>query len=161
MKHSISIMMRMLELLLGVVLLAIIGLNFANVVGRYVFNSSILGAEEVQVFVLVWIAFVGAGIVTWRNMHLRMDAISKLLPAAVQKTLLVAEFIVCLIVVGYTIMQSWDYVSRMLMLGSASDVAHVPMWIAHSSVLVGLAFVIVMLLAVILTGGGEQPPAEG
>ena len=160
-KNAISYAMRTLELILGLALLFIISLNFVNVVGRYVFNRSILGAEEVQVYIMVWMAFVGAGIVTWRNMHLRMDALSRLMPAGVRKFLLICEFILCLAVVGYTATQSWDYVSRMLMLGSTSDVAHVPMWMVHASVVTGLALLILMLLAVIFTGGEKPIDGEG
>ena len=160
MKQTVSMLMRMLETLLGLTLLFIITLNFANVIGRYIFNKSILGAEEIQVYIMVWMAFLGTGIVTWRNMHLRMDALSKLLPAAWQNVLRILELILCFIVVGYTIMQSWEYVSRMMMLGATSDVSHIAMWIPHASVLAGLVLIVIMLIAATITGGGSPLDAD-
>ena len=157
-KKTVAALMRALETLLGIVLILTILLNFANVVGRYVFNKSLLGAEEIQVYALVWMAFLGTAVVTWRNMHLRMDALSKLLPERVQVVLRIAELLICFAVVGFAVTQSYDYVSRMFMLGATSDVAHLPMWIAHSSVLAGLILIVLLLLAATLTGG-EKPIA--
>lgn len=160
MKKTVGTLMRVLETLLGIALILTILLNFVNVIGRYVFNSSILGAEEVQVYALIWMAFLGTAVVTWRNMHLRMDAVSKLLPAGIQYALRVAEVVLCLAVVGYTVLQSWDYVSRMMMLGATSDVSHVPMWIPHASVLVGLVLIVLMLIAATISGGGSPLEAD-
>ena len=152
--------MRGLETALGIILILMIALNFANVIGRYVFNKSILGAEEVQVYALIWTAFLGAAVVTWRNMHLRMDALSNLFPAPVRKGLRIAELIVCFLAVGFAVTQSYDYVSRMKMLGASSDVAHIPMWIPHSAVLVGLVLIVVTLAAAVLTGGDKPIAGE-
>lgn len=155
-KKTVGTLMRGLEWFLGLMLILTICLNFVNVIGRYVFNKSILGAEEVQVFALIWMAFLGTAVVTWRNMHLRMDALSNRFPPSIRKTLRVAEFVICLFVVGYTVVQSWDYVSRMMMLGYESDVAHIPMWIPHAAVLTGLVLIVLLLLAATITGG-EKP----
>ncbi len=148
--------MRRLETALGVLLIAMIVLNFVNVIGRYVFNKSILGAEEVQVYALIWMAFLGTAIVTWRNMHLRMDALSNLLPQKIRSFLRIAELLVCFAVVGFTVTQSYDYVSRMMMLGATSDVAHIPMWMAHSAVLAGLVLIVLLLAAAVITGGEKS-----
>lgn len=158
-KKTVGALMRGLEWILGLGLILTIVLNFTNVIGRYVFNKSILGAEEVQVFALIWMAFLGTAVVTWRNMHLRMDALSNRFPRKVRSALRVAELILCLLVVGYAAMQSWDYVGRMMMLGYESDVAHVPMWIPHAAVLTGLVTIVLMLLAATITGG--EGPTRG
>ena len=50
-------------------------LNFTNVVGRYLFGLSLLGSDEVQVFIMVAMTFLGAAVVTRRNQHLRMDVL--------------------------------------------------------------------------------------
>ncbi|HEV2570579.1 TRAP transporter small permease [Methylocella sp. CPCC 101449] len=152
-------LMRILEVTLGVALIAIVLLNFANVVGRYVFNHSLLGAEEVQVYTMIWIAFLGAGIVTWRNMHLRMDAIAINFPQPVKTALRWIEAALAIAVVGYAITQSsWFYVNRIFAFGSKSDVAHIPMWIPHSAVLIGLGLVIIMLI--LRAAGFGAPPIE-
>jgi TRAP-type C4-dicarboxylate transport system permease small subunit len=42
-------------------------LNFANVIGRYAIGRSILGADEVQIYIMVCMAFLGAAVVAWRK----------------------------------------------------------------------------------------------
>ena len=65
---------------LGTLILAGVALNFANVVGRYVFFQPIIWAEEVLVFIMIWCVMLGATVVTWENQHLRMDAVYHLTP---------------------------------------------------------------------------------
>src|SRR5580692_4426614 len=49
----------------GVLLVASVALNFANVVGRYFFNASIPWAEEAMLFLMVGCVFLGNGVVAW------------------------------------------------------------------------------------------------
>ena len=58
-------------------------LNFTNVLGRYLFGISLLGSDEVQVFIMVGMTFLGAAVVTRRNLHLRMDVLVRFMPAPV------------------------------------------------------------------------------
>ena len=132
--------------LLGLLLVAMVVFNFANVVGRYGFGSTMLGAEEVQVFAMVWLTFLGAVIVTWRGVHLRMDAISVHFPAVVKTFLRWIEAAVALGTLGYFLQYSWFFVSRVKRIDQLSDAAHVPMWIPHSAVLVGFGLIALMLV---------------
>ncbi len=138
--------LRALEWLLGLLLVAMVLFNFANVVGRYVFGATMLGAEEVQVFAMVWLTFLGAVIVTWRSAHLRMDAIAVHFPPVVRTLLRWAEAAVALGTLGYVLQYSWLFVSRIKRIDQLSDAAHVPMWIPHAAVLVGFGLIIVMLV---------------
>src|SRR5690606_2464443 len=120
-----------LEKLLALLLLAAIALNFANVVGRYVFGRTITGADEMQTYAMVWIAFLGAGIVAWRGEHLRMDVLWRIFPPRVQGVLRVLEALLVIALGGFALVQSVRYVSSMLKLGAASPMAQIPMWMPH------------------------------
>ena len=72
---------------LGALILAGVALNFANVVGRYVFWKPIIWAEEILVFIMVWCVMLGATLVTWENQHLRMDAVYHLAPPRLRRWL--------------------------------------------------------------------------
>jgi TRAP-type C4-dicarboxylate transport system permease small subunit len=121
-------------------------LNFANVVGRYGFGRSIDGADELQVYIMVWMAFGGAAVVSWRRSHLRMDVLVRFLPLKVQIILKVSEAILLIAMAGFALWQSWRYTEQMLALGRKSDVAAIPMWIPHSAVVAG--FGLIALIAV-------------
>ena len=104
-------------------------LNFSNVVGRYLFGLSLLGSDEVQIFIMVGMTFLGAAVVTRRNMHLRMDVLVRFLPKPLQLALRVFEQLLLITLAGFVLAQSFDYAQRMKMIGRTSDMAGVPMWI--------------------------------
>ncbi|MCG8358254.1 MAG: TRAP transporter small permease subunit, partial [Kiloniellales bacterium] len=51
--------------LLGLLLIAMVLLNVGNAIGRYVFRRSIDGADEILIFAMAWLVFIGAAVVTW------------------------------------------------------------------------------------------------
>ena len=80
-------LMLAVERILALAFIFAVCLNFANVVGRYVFGYSISGADEIQIYIMVWMAFLGAAVVAWRREHLRMDVLVKMLPSKGQRIL--------------------------------------------------------------------------
>ncbi|MFF0990577.1 TRAP transporter small permease [Kocuria nitroreducens] len=60
-------------------LVATLGLIILQVVSRYVFNTPIAWTEELARFALLWLAFVSAGFVMARRIHIAVDLlVSKL-----------------------------------------------------------------------------------
>lgn len=143
-------MMFILERVLAVAFVAAVALNFVNVVGRYVFSWSLIWSDEVQVFIMIWMTFLGAAIVTWRKAHLRMDVLFEALPAPVKAAIKLAEAVLALIICGFVTYQGYAYARRMFMLGRESDMAHIPMWIPHSAVAVGFGLITLVLVAAAL-----------
>ena len=142
-------LMRLIEVIIGYALMFAVGLSFVNVVDRYVIGYSILGADEVEVFIMVGMTFLGAAVVTWRRKHLRMDVLVKLFPMPVQIFLRVAEVILLAGLAGVIAVESWFYTLQMFRLGVTSNTAGLAMWIPHGTVMIGMAL---MALAVVLRG---------
>ena len=153
---------RAIELALAIAFLFAIGLNFTNVIGRYLLGSSILWADEVQVFIMIAMTFLGAAVVTWRRQHLRMDVLAKMMPRPVQQLLKVLELILMLGLCSFILFESQDYAMRMYQLGRNSDSAGVPMWIPHGSLAIGFGLMVLACLAhgwiAVRTGAIEEPP---
>ena len=82
---------RVIEVTLALAFIFAVLLNFTNVVGRYLFGLSFLGSDEVQIFIMVGMTFLGAAVVTRRNQHLRMDVLVRFLPAPIRLLLRVLE----------------------------------------------------------------------
>jgi len=143
-------MMFILERILAVAFLAAVALNFINVVGRYVFSWSLIWSDEVQVFIMIWMTFLGAAIVTWRQAHLRMDVLFEALPIPAKAAIKLAEAVIALIICGFVTYQGYAYARRMFMLGRESDMAHIPMWIPHSAVAVGFGLITLVLVVIAL-----------
>jgi TRAP-type C4-dicarboxylate transport system permease small subunit len=121
-------------------------LNFANVVGRYGFGTSIAGGDEVQVYIMVWIAFLGAVLVSWRGEHLRMDVLAQRFPHAAQSVLKMIELGLVMTLAAFALWQSWNYTEQMIAIGRRSDNAGIPMWIPHSAVAVGFALILLVAI---------------
>jgi len=137
---------RAIELALAVAFIMAVVLNFTNVVGRYLFGVSFLASDEVQVFVMVGMTFLGAAVVTRRHEHLRMDVLVQFMPGPVRLGLRVAEQILLIVLASFVLSQSYFYATQMWRIGRASDMAGVPMWIPHGSVALG--FVLILLIAI-------------
>jgi len=61
------------RLILGTLILVGIAINFANVIGRYLFQAPIIWAEEIMIYIMIWAVLAGAVLVSWDGNHLKMD----------------------------------------------------------------------------------------
>jgi TRAP-type transport system small permease protein len=137
---------RVIELALALAFIFAVLLNFANVVGRYLLGISLIGADEVQIFIMVGMTFLGAAVVTRRNLHLRMDVLVRFFPRPVQLALRIIEQLLLIALAGFVLSQSYFYARQMLRIGRTSDMAGVPMWIPHG--MVALGFLLILIAAV-------------
>lgn len=137
-----------------------VALNFANVVGRYALGKSILGADDVQIYIMVGMAFLGAAVVSWRRRHLRMDALVQFFPAWFRTFLQAAEFALGTLLAGFVLVQSSNYAWQMFALGHKSDNAGIPMWVPHSAVAIGFGLIALIELWRGVQFARSKGPAE-
>jgi C4-dicarboxylate transporter DctQ subunit len=150
--------------LAAIVLLLGLVLNFCNVVGRYFFNAPIEWAEEVMLFMMVAIVFLGASYVSWRGRQIAMDLIILMLPTRLKK--IVVTFVLCFEVVvpliivylgAPVVIQLWNFDQR-------TEASDIPLAIPQSLVPIGLFLVaIVTIIRIIVslsnvTGAAPTPP---
>lgn len=123
--------------LIAALILASIALNFANVIGRYVFLSPIVWAEEAMIFIMVWCVFIGAVLVTWDGRHLRMDLFATMIPSPWREAVNAVAVVAFLLTAGLVVVQSWQAVMLFANLGQVSNTARIPMVVPHAALLVG------------------------
>lgn len=63
-----------------VLMAAMAVLVFANVVSRYVFNHSFIWVEEATRYMMVWIGFIGSGLVLRYGAHIAVEALQDAIP---------------------------------------------------------------------------------
>jgi TRAP-type C4-dicarboxylate transport system permease small subunit len=131
---------------LGALILAGVALNFANVVGRYVFWKPIIWAEEVLVFIMVWCVMLGATLVTWENQHLRMDAVHHLAPPPLRRWLNLLSTLAFLGAGLVVLAQSARVVALVASTGQRSVVAEIPMVIPYGAIPVSFGVMVAVLL---------------
>jgi len=144
--------------LLGAALIVAVIINVVNVVARYGFNHAITGADELQIYLMVAMAFLGAVVAHIRRRHLRMDVLTRHFPPAVARCLNAIEALLAIAVCGLMTWVSWTYTFKIFKLGSHSENAHIPMWMPHS--VLALSFTLMTLVGLIRLGTrDETPPA--
>ncbi len=139
--------LRVVRAILGILILFGVALNFANVVGRYVFLAPIIWAEEILVFVMVWCVMLGATLVTWEDQHLRMDAVHHLAPPRVRRWLDVVSAVAFLLAAVFVLVQSVRVFVLAASTGQRSVVADVPMVIPFAAIPVSFTIIVAMLVA--------------
>lgn len=134
------------ERVLAIGLLVGISLNVINVIGRYLAGYSLNGVDEIEIYILIWIAFLGAALVTWRNAHLRMDVLIAACPPGVRSVVVWLEMLVMLVISTFVAWQSFKYVERIYALGAVSDIARIPTWIPHSAIAISFAAIALIVV---------------
>jgi TRAP-type C4-dicarboxylate transport system permease small subunit len=135
---------RAIEVLLALALIGAVVLNFVNVVGRYGFGTGFYAADELQTYIMVYIAFLGAAVASWRGLHLRMDVLAQRLPTGMRRILSGAELVLVVILGGLVTWVAWQYVGQMYSLGARSQTAQIPMWIPHTALVLGFGLMVLL-----------------
>jgi len=124
--------------LTAVLMLIAVALNAANIVGRYVFFRPIASAEEIMLFLLVGIVFLGNAMVGFEGKQLRMDVILHALPPAWRRALDVAADLTMIAVCTILIVLGWPAVQMLAEFDQRSQAAEIPMVIPQALVPIGL-----------------------
>lgn len=133
-------------LITGTLLLVATAINFANVIGRYVFATPIFWAEEILVFIVVWSVFVAAASIAYRGGHLSMDLFYTRFRSLWKKIINGAVAVLFIACGVFVVLQSYQVVSLHIRTGAVSLAAGAPLTVPHSALLVGFA---IMVLAVL------------
>ncbi|HSV44371.1 MAG TPA: TRAP transporter small permease subunit [Ramlibacter sp.] len=124
---------RRVEQLLGLLFAVVVVLNFASAALRYSVGRAVLGADEVQVYLMIWLVFPAAALVGLRGAHLRMDLLVQRLGPAAARWHHAAEGLLTLVLCGTMAWVSFGFVRQMMEMGQRSDGAGIPMWMVHAA----------------------------
>lgn len=84
-------------------------ITFANVVARFAFNSNILWALELTVFLFAWLVLLGASYAVKTHAHLGVDAILNMLAPGPRKVLALISVAACLVFSLLLLKGAYDY----------------------------------------------------
>ncbi len=109
-----STISRVESFLLAVGVLLMAANTISNVVGRYVFQSSIFFSEELNRILIILITFAGISYAARQGRHIRMSAIYDAMPPSVRKPMMIVIALVtaafmfglCYYAVGYIVTQA-------------------------------------------------------
>ena len=84
-------------------------ITFANVIARYVFNSNILWALEMTVFLFAWLVLMGASYGVKKHIHIGVDVVINMVSPSTRKTLALIAVTACLAFSILLLIGSWNY----------------------------------------------------
>jgi len=124
----------------------IVCINGANVVGRYFFSAPISWAEELMLFLMILTVFAGTVTVTWRQEHIKIDALLLQLSPKLRAMAILFTGLITLGALGTTIYSGGAVIMMLQAFDQRSDALEFPMWIAQSSAPVGLSLIVFLFL---------------
>jgi C4-dicarboxylate transporter DctQ subunit len=109
MQHKHTFVDRIEETLIATLLGLMTAITFANVIARFGFNSNILWALELTVFLFGWLVLLGASYAVKKHSHLGVDAIVNMVPPAVARVLGLIAAAACVLFSIFMVKGAYDY----------------------------------------------------
>lgn len=110
----------------SVLLLVMVCLTFADVIGRYLFNSPLRGAFEITELSLLTLIFAGMPLVSRADEHVTMDFIDRLLGARGRAALRRFVHLVCGLAILGMAWLMWLKAGKIANYGDTTDVLKIP-----------------------------------
>jgi len=110
----------------SVLLLAMMLLTFADVLGRYVFNTPLRGAFEITELALLSLIFAGLPLVSRADEHVTMDFIDKILGPAARALLRRFVHGLCGVIILGMAWLVWLKAGKISAYGDTTDVLKIP-----------------------------------
>ncbi len=114
---------------------------FANVVLRYTTGDSIVWAEELSRYLMIWLTFLGAGLVLRYGGHLAIDNLQDVVPASGGRIL---RALTLLCVLAFALAMMWlgtGYIMRTW--SQTTPVVELPFGLVYSALPVGFLFLLI------------------
>jgi len=146
------------EAIICILLLATTLLVFVDVVMRFGFNTGLLWSQELTLLLGAWFVLFGASYGLKVGSHIGMDAFVKLFPTGGRRILTGIGAILSLIYCGLILYGSWIYLVKVKMIGLELNDMPVPVWMAHSILLIGYIFLTIRILVIfweVITGKAD------
>ncbi|MEO5701639.1 MAG: TRAP transporter small permease [Casimicrobiaceae bacterium] len=124
--------------------------SFSQVIARYIFNYSFVWALELVTFCFAWLIFLGMSYGVRVGSHIGVDALVKSLgPGAARRVSIVAT-VGCIAYAGIVFVGSWNYVGKMLEIGTLAQDIPVPLWVPRLALPVGFALLFLRFIQVLV-----------
>jgi TRAP-type C4-dicarboxylate transport system permease small subunit len=126
--------------MLVVLLSSMILVGVGQILLREIFGTGIIWADELIKLIVLWLAMIGSIAATRDNRHIRIDALSHLLPDKVVTAVRVLVDVFAAVVCAVIAWQAWRYLQLEIEFED-KVLVNTPAWLAH--VILPTAFALV------------------
>jgi TRAP-type C4-dicarboxylate transport system permease small subunit len=146
----------------GILLVASVALNFANIIGRYFFSVSIAWAEEIMLFLMVGCVFTGCCAVAWEGRQIRMDVVVSMMPPKIRQALALLSELVFIATAITVATFAWPVITQLAAFDERSQAANFPLVVPQAMVPIGYTLMALLVALRLLTRrrGGRRPAAS-
>jgi TRAP-type C4-dicarboxylate transport system permease small subunit len=144
-RQGAAVLMAALRAAAGTMLVASVGINFANIIGRYFLSVSLSWAEEAMLFLMIGCVFLGAGPVGWMGRHIRMDVVVSLLPPRARAAFEIFSDLVTIATRVALAIFAWPVMTMLAELDQRSESANIPLVIPQAALPVGLLLMALLI----------------
>lgn len=121
---------------------------FAAVVSRYVFNSSIVWAEELSRYLFVWFVFISASYAVITKAHIRVEALNMIIPKKIRPYVnLIGSFIWMLFSL-YISYLGFQYAFNLYIQSATSAALNLPMGVVYLGIPIGYFLMAIRIFVV-------------
>ena len=141
--------------LLGVALIVMVAINVINAVCRYVFGVVFPGADEILVFMMIWLVMVGLILVTAERRNIALDFLASRVGPRARLVLSIIQHSAMTAACAFATVQCWIFVGRLAAIGQTSVVntmCHLHTPITLSLARIGVGWILGCILGWIVWG---------
>lgn len=136
-------LLRLNRWLLIAMLAAMAMMVFANVALRFLTDESILWVEEVSRYLMIWLTFLGSGLVLRYGGHIGIDALQDALPRYASYL----RWVIFVLLISFFAFMVWVGIRYALLTwNQTTPVMQIPVGIVYLAMPIGFALLIVHLL---------------
>lgn len=138
---------KILNAVLGLLMICMTGLVVIQVLARYVFHISLGGAEELPIYMLVCVVWIGAVCNARANSHIKVDLFG--LFCRNEKVKQIVSCITSLITIAFIsvfTVTAFRYIAKSRTSMDFTSGMHIPLWILHSIIAVCLILMAIYYL---------------
>ena len=133
-------MERLFRWVLTILIVIVAGLEFIQVVTRYVFKIPVMGLEEVLIYFALWLYVLGSVNASREDTQITANVLDVFLKTERSKlTIRVIGDVLGLVVALWLTWWAWDYFRYALRVWKLSPTRYIPTFYAECSLFIGLA----------------------
>lgn len=150
---------RLEEWIIAALLALMTLITFTQVVMRYVCNSGFTWALELTTIVFSFMIFIGISYGVRKGAHIGVDALVKIMPPKLRRASSIVTVLLCIVYSCMVLYGSYEYVSKMRIVGIELEDMPIPMWMACAILPFGYALLLFrfgQVLMNLLTGKSDS-----
>ena len=119
---------------------------FYQVFCRFVIKAALPWSEELSIYILAWVSFLGASIGVKRGAHIGVEAVIQLFPKKIQRYFVLFSYCICTVFFVMIVYYGMLIVQKQIITGQVSPAMRIPMYYAYLSVPVGSTFIVIRFI---------------